>query len=164
MDTVWRLPPSDLLQYLQTRTGLARFIRTVCMRRIRWSCEGLTSVHNEYTGYSLKHLLLRHMYNLSLSNLCATLLNAPLSLESTCGITLALRCAVPYMAACVVISGTVFWDHSSPNILPPSLVCYSTCNLLKRDLTDLTRWASTNRVFHKLSPIQECNTILPTMF
>ena len=44
----------------------ARFIRTVCMRRIRWSCEGLTSVHNEYTGYTLKHLFLRHMYNLPL--------------------------------------------------------------------------------------------------
>ena len=44
----------------------ARFIRTDCMRRIRWSCEGLTSVHNEYTGYLLKHLLLRHMYNLPL--------------------------------------------------------------------------------------------------
>ena len=37
-----------------------------CMRRIRWSCEGLTSVHNKYTGWSLKYLLLRHMYNLSL--------------------------------------------------------------------------------------------------
>ena len=36
------------------------------MRRIWWSCEGLTSVHNEYTGYTLKHLLLRHMYNLPL--------------------------------------------------------------------------------------------------
>ena len=24
------------------------------------------SVHNEYTGYALKHLFLRHMYNLSL--------------------------------------------------------------------------------------------------
>ena len=44
----------------------ARFICTICMRRIRWSCEGLTSVHNEYTGYLLKHLLLRHMYNLLL--------------------------------------------------------------------------------------------------
>ena len=32
------------------------------------------SVHNEYTGYTLKHLLLRHMYNLSLPKLCATLL------------------------------------------------------------------------------------------
>ena len=50
---------------------IARFVRTVCMRRIRWSCEGLTSVHNEYTEYTLKHLLLRHMYNLALLNLCA---------------------------------------------------------------------------------------------
>ena len=41
------------------------------------------SVHNE----SLKHLLLRHTYNLSLPNLCATLLGSLLSLESTCGIT-----------------------------------------------------------------------------
>ena len=55
-----------------------RFVRTVCMCRIRWSCEGLTSVHNEYTGYTLKHLLLRHMYNLSLPKLCATLLADPL--------------------------------------------------------------------------------------
>ena len=31
-------------------------------------------LHNEYTGYTLKHLLLRHMYNLSLPKLCATLL------------------------------------------------------------------------------------------
>ena len=30
------------------------------------------SVHNEYTEYTLKHLLLRHMYNLLLPNLCAT--------------------------------------------------------------------------------------------
>ena len=45
---------------------LARFIHTVCMRRIRGSCEGLTSVHNKYTGYLLKHLLLRHMDNLPL--------------------------------------------------------------------------------------------------
>ena len=29
------------------------------------------SVHNKYTGYTLKHLLLRHMYNLLLPNLCA---------------------------------------------------------------------------------------------
>ena len=47
-------------------SATARFIRTDCMHRIRWSREGLTSVHNEYTGYLLKHLLLRHMYNLPL--------------------------------------------------------------------------------------------------
>ena len=59
----------------------ARFIRTVCMRRIRWSCEGLTSVHNEYTGYLLKHLLLRHMYNLPLPILlcCAQALHSETS-------------------------------------------------------------------------------------
>ena len=44
----------------------ASFIRTICMHRIPWSCEGLMSVHNEYTGYLLKHLLSRHMYNLLL--------------------------------------------------------------------------------------------------
>ena len=44
----------------------ARFIHTICMHRIWWSCEGLTSVHNKYTGYTLKHLLLRYMYNLPL--------------------------------------------------------------------------------------------------
>ena len=38
------------------------------------------SVHNEYTGYTLKHLLLRHMYNLLLPKLCATLLVDPLSM------------------------------------------------------------------------------------
>ena len=30
------------------------------------------SVHNEYTGYTLKHLLLRHVYNLSLPMLSVT--------------------------------------------------------------------------------------------
>ena len=39
------------------------------------------SVHNEYTGYTLKHLLLRHMYHLLLLKLCATLLVDPLLLE-----------------------------------------------------------------------------------
>ena len=53
---------------------IARFIPTVCMRRIRWSCEGFTSVHNKYTGYTLKHLLLRHMYNLPLPMLICYML------------------------------------------------------------------------------------------
>ena len=39
--------------------------------------------HNEYTGYTLKHLLLRHMYNLSLRKLRATLLADLLSAEAT---------------------------------------------------------------------------------
>ena len=38
--------------------------------------------HNEYAGYTLQHLLLRHMYNLLLPKLCATLLVAPVSLKS----------------------------------------------------------------------------------
>ena len=38
--------------------------------------------HNGYAGYTLKHLLLRHMYNLPLPKLHATLLADPLSLES----------------------------------------------------------------------------------
>ena len=39
--------------------------------------------HNKYTGYTLKHLLLRHMYNLPVPKLHATLLVDPLSPEST---------------------------------------------------------------------------------
>ena len=104
----------------------ARFIRTVCMRRIRWSCEGLTSVHNEYTGYTLKHLLLRHMYNLSLPMLKCYLLKPGDSETSYCWSgsgkcycwsvlwwnAPTLYCVVPYMAACVDVSRTVFWDRS----------------------------------------------------
>ena len=74
------------------------------------------SVHNEYTGYTLKHLLLRHMYNLSLPKLCATLLVGPLSLadsEALPRVTdFALYCVVPYMAACVDVSRMVFRDRS----------------------------------------------------
>ena len=38
--------------------------------------------HNEYAGYTLKHLLLRHMYNLPLPKLPATLLVAGTQLFS----------------------------------------------------------------------------------
>ena len=72
----------------------------------------------------MKHLLLRPTYNLLLPDLCATLLGAPLSLESTGGITLALYCAVPYMAASVVVSGTVFWDRSHDVYMPPNRYWY----------------------------------------
>ena len=41
----------------------------------------LTSVTQQIHWIQLKHLLLRHMYNLSLLNLCATLLVAPLRLR-----------------------------------------------------------------------------------
>ena len=39
--------------------------------------------HNEYAGYTLKHLLLRYMYNLSLPKLRATPLADPLLPGST---------------------------------------------------------------------------------
>ena len=64
------------------------------------------SVTQQIHWIHLKHLLLRHMYNLPLLRLCATLLVAPLSLEPTgrvpcdCvnGLTLfALYCAVLYI-------------------------------------------------------------------
>ena len=42
------------------------------------------SVHNKYTGYTLKHLLLRHMYNLLLLNLCATC-SSPVTLRLSTG-------------------------------------------------------------------------------
>ena len=50
--------------------------------------------HNEYAGYTLKHLLLRHMYNLPLLKLRATLLVDPLSLESANELTVVLHCTV----------------------------------------------------------------------
>ena len=79
------------------------------------------SVHNEYTGYTLKHLLLRHMYNLSLPNLCATR-SSPVTLRflllictllkylAECALT--LYCVVTYIVACVDASRMVFWDRS----------------------------------------------------
>ena len=78
------------------------------------------SVHNEYTGYTLKHLLLRHMYNLPLPMLmCYVLKPYALRLPSRWSAVLgstnnnfALYCVVPYMAACVDASRTVFWDCS----------------------------------------------------
>ena len=42
------------------------------------------SVHNEYTGYALKHLLLRHMYNLLLLALMCYLLKLGESETSYC--------------------------------------------------------------------------------
>ena len=64
------LPITSHHQYWWLIINSARFICTVCMHRIRWSCEGLMSVHNIYTGYTLKHLLLRHMYNVATESMC----------------------------------------------------------------------------------------------
>ena len=86
MNTCWRLFFTYLTYHMLSSirqsfslllaiiANYARFISTVCTHRIRWSCEGLTSVTQWIHWIQLKHLLLRHMYNLSLPNLCATLL------------------------------------------------------------------------------------------
>ena len=60
----------------------ARFIRTVCMRRIRWSCEGLTSVHNEYTGYTFEAFIAETYVQLAATDanvLCAQALHSETS-------------------------------------------------------------------------------------
>ena len=127
----------------------ARFIRTDCMRRIRWSCEGLTSVHNDYTGWSLKHLLSRHMYNLPLPiyvllypllmrNSCWLLVSGSLVGEypSECPV---LYCTVSYIAACVDASRTVFWDR--PAFW--SIRQYQHC----------TTFSVFSRVLHKVTPM-----------
>ena len=113
--------PREINQRLKVSYQLARFIRTVCMRRIRWSCEGLTSVHNEYTGYTLKHLLLRHMYNLPLLMLMCYVLKPYALRLSTGGCSLVkcwlsnalhtVLCGDLYTAR-VDASRMVFWDHS----------------------------------------------------
>ena len=82
------------------------------------------SVHNEYTGYLLKHLLLRHMYNLPLPILlcCAQALRSETSYcyrcyWSTDSLSLffsscrTVLCGALY-TACVDASRTVFWDRS----------------------------------------------------
>ena len=100
----------------------ARFIHTVCMHRIWWSCEGLTSVHNKYTDVLLKHLLLRHMYNLPLPILMcyAQALRSETSYCYCDRVTLSacvrvcprtVLCSALY-TACVDASRTVFWDRS----------------------------------------------------
>ena len=61
---------------------IARFIRTVCMRRIRWSCEGLTSVHNEYTGYTFEAFIAETYVQLATTDanvLCAQALHSETS-------------------------------------------------------------------------------------
>ena len=42
----------------------ARFICTVCTRRIWWSCEGLTSISQQVLWIQLNNLLRKTMYNL----------------------------------------------------------------------------------------------------
>ena len=86
------------------------------------------SVHNEYTGYLLKHLLLRHMYNLPLPVLMcyAQALCSETSYcyryccSSDCECTtahLSVKCCRTVLCgalytACVDASRMVFWDRS----------------------------------------------------
>ena len=56
------------------------------------------SVTQQIHSIQLKHLLLRHMYNLSLPKLCATLLVDPTALlESLLANVPTLYCAVPFI-------------------------------------------------------------------
>ena len=82
------------------------------------------SVHNEYTGYTLKHLLLRPIYNLPLPILLCYA-QALRSETSYCyygylssavtalsfSLSHTVLCGALY-TACVDASRTVFWDHS----------------------------------------------------
>ena len=80
------------------------------------------SVHNEYTGYLLKHLLLRHMYNLLLPILMchAQALRSETSYCYCVSVSLSLHVSVlcrtvlcgALYTACVDASRMVFWDRS----------------------------------------------------
>ena len=99
------------------RFSCARFIRTVCTRRIRWSCVCLTSITQRIHWIQLKHLLLR----LCRSNVLLYL--SPMSMQ----LLIRLLCCLarewaPY---CTVLYGAlnsyscrrylmngIFWDRS----------------------------------------------------
>ena len=92
------------------------------------------SVHNEYTGYTLKHLLLKHMYNLSLPNLCAMHSSLrvlrlptvdPYSAVEPGEMRPTLYCVMAYMAACVDASRMVLLGPFSPPLAEKS---FDTCS------------------------------------
>ena len=60
---------------------VARFIHTVCTRRIQWSCKGLTSIPQQIRWIQLKHLLPLTMYNLSLPKLSANYYGLPTTVQ-----------------------------------------------------------------------------------
>ena len=59
----------------------ARFVCTVCTCRIRWSCEGLTSISQQVLWIWLNHLLQKTMYNLSLPKLHANYYRLPTTMQ-----------------------------------------------------------------------------------
>ena len=76
----------------------------------------MSVTHNKYAGYTLKHLLLRHMYNLPLPNYM--LPYWLISLESVPEWAPNRECT-PYCTVwwlkwwtCVDVTGMVFWDRS----------------------------------------------------
>ena len=121
-DEAFRKKPNIMRHYPKINAAvrlprdIGRFIRTICTRRIWWSCEGLTSVTQQIHWIQLKHLLLRHMYNLSPKTMCYSTswsyCSAGEPTDDCWLIALALYCAVPYIAACVDISRMVFQDRS----------------------------------------------------
>ena len=60
---------------------IARSIRTVCTRRIQWSCEGLMSTSQQILWIQLNHLLRMTMYNLSLPKLHANYYGLPMTVQ-----------------------------------------------------------------------------------
>ena len=100
------------------------------MHRIQWSCEGLTSVHNKYTGYTFEAFIAETYVQLVATGSNVLLAQAwwlwdfllliwlwrVLLLECVWQNAPTLYCVVPYIAACVDISRTVFWDRSKTSL------------------------------------------------
>ena len=93
------------------------------MRRIRWSCEGLTSVHNEYTGYTFEAFIAETYVQLAVTD--ANVLRAQALCSETSywwmlsGQVLTGECMHAHTVlcgdlytACVDASRMVFWDRS----------------------------------------------------
>ena len=68
-------------------------------------------VHNKYTGYTLKHLLLRHLYNLPLPVLRCYALEPHAATAAQIITLCTVLCGALY-TACVDASRMVFWDRS----------------------------------------------------
>ena len=122
-------------------TNYARFIRTVCTRRIRWSCEGLTSVTQQiHWMYFEAFIAETYVHLVATEAMCySTGRSALTGWRFT--IDLALYCAVPYIAACVDVSRTVFRDCSIGRIPVRWGIwcCHTECTIYQKfGMTHLT--------------------------
>ena len=100
----------------------ARFIRTICIHRIRWSCEGLMSVHNELHWISFEAFIAETYVQLAATDanvlraqaLCSetsySLVRCP-GLNWLANASHTVLCGDLY-TACVDTSRMVFWDRS----------------------------------------------------